>query len=645
MNIFIDVETFSSVDIKKSGVYPYTESPDFEIMLVGYAVDRGPIKTVDLTNNYPEDYELIEELLRGADTITAHNATFERLAFKKLGLTIPPENWTCTMIKAAYCGLPMSLDQAARVLNLTTQKDSAGKALIRYFCMPCNPTKANGGRTRNLPEHDPEKWEAFKSYLADDVGTCRDMFYALEPYKFTEQENYEIDQIINDRGVRLETDLIRHAVELDIVSRKALTEEARKLTGLSNPNSPTQLQSWLSDQLGENINDLKAGTVKTLLGSASGLGKRGLELRQMMSNTSVKKFTAAEKYACADGRARGLFQFYGAGRTGRWAGRGIQLQNMPRNYMPSLATARQLLLEGDTEALDFLYEDPQDVLKQLTRTMLAPKPNHKFLIADYSAIEARVLAWLAGEKWRLDVFNTHGKIYEASASKMFGVPLESVTKGSEYRQKGKISELALGYQGGVNALLSMDAEAMGLKEEELAPIVKMWRRANPAIVKYWSDIGAAAVLAMRNKGKNVKRCHVTFRYDGKVLLCFLPSGRPLIYQSPQLKPGKYGDQITYMGVDQYTRKWARLSTYGGKFTENVVQAVARDLLAFSMLNAERAGFPIVMHVHDEIVVEAEDYKANNAYENLINVITEKPDWAEGLPFAADGFIGDFYLKD
>lgn len=641
MNVFIDVETFSDVDIKKTGVYPYMESPAFEIMLVGYAVDNGPIRTFNWNNSSFRDIFL--DLCKRAENLIAHNAQFERRAFLAEGFDFP--EWTCTMVKASFCGLPMSLDQAAQVMGLPTQKDSAGKALIRYFCVPCKPSKLNGGRTRNLPEHAPEKWEAFKSYLADDVGATRDLYYALEPYKFTEQENYQIDQIINDRGVRLEAELIRHAVKLDEVSSLQLTREARKLTGLTNPNSPAQLQSWLSNRLGYKLNDLTADTVKTELKTATGEARRLLELRQMMSNTSVKKYTAAQNYTCSDGRARGLFQFYGAGRTGRWAGRGIQLQNMPRNSMQSLDVARKLLLEGDTETLEFLYADLQDVLKQLTRTMLAPKPNHKFLIADYSAIEARVLAWLAGEKWRLEVFETHGKIYEASASKMFGVPLESVTKGSEYRQKGKISELALGYQGGVNALLSMGAEAMGLKEEELAPIVKMWRRANPAIVRYWSDVEAAAIAAMRNKNKDVKRCGVTFRYDGKVLLCFLPSGRPLIYRGPQLRPGKYGDQINYMGVDQYTRKWARLSTYGGKFTENIVQAVARDLLAFSMLNAEKAGFRIVIHVHDEIVVEALSFGVEKQYEELIEVITEKPDWAKGLPFAADGFISDFYLKD
>jgi DNA polymerase len=643
MNVFIDVETFSGADIKKGGAYPYTEAPDFEIILVGYAINKGPIVVFER-----DDQQSWIDFLgtcKRAEKLIAHNATFERLAFRAHGFDVPSERWVCTMVKAAYCGLPMSLSQAGEALNLTTQKDKGGAALIRYFCIPCKPTKTNEGRTRNRPEHDPEKWEAFKDYLRDDVGTTRELFYALEPYKFTETENYIIDQKINDRGVRLELDLIKNAVELDKISSHELTVEARKLTGLTNPNSPAQLQKWINARTGGNIQDLKAETVKNLLVSASGEVKRALELRQQMSNTSVKKYAAAQNYACKDGRARGLLQFGGAGRTFRWAGRGIQLQNMPRNYMKTLSEARALLLEGDTEALVFLYEDLQDVLKQLTRTMLAPKPGHKFLIADYSAIEARVIAWLAGETWRLDVFNTHGKIYEASAALMFGVPFESVTKGSEYRQKGKIAELALGYQGGVNALLSMGAEAMGLKEEELQPIVSAWRRANPNIKKYWHDVEKAAVLAMKNPLKRVSRCGVTFQYDNKVLLCFLPSGRPLMYQSPQLRPGKFGEQIAYLGVDQYSRKWARLSTYGGKLTENIVQAVARDLLAFSMLNAERAGFEIVLHVHDEIVVEQPSENVEAKYKELLKVITKKPDWAAGLPLAADGFISDFYLKD
>jgi len=641
MNIFIDVETYSGADIKKGGAYPYTEAPDFEIMLVGYAVDRGPIKIFDFRD--AKAFGKFFTYCAKAENLIAHNATFERLAFRAHGVDFP--RWVCTMVKAAYCGLPLSLSQAGEALNLSTQKDKGGTALIRYFCIPCKPTKTNEGRTRNRPEHGPEKWQAFKDYLRDDVETTRELFYALEPYEFTETENYQIDQTINDRGVRLELELIKNAVELDRVSSHALTVEARKLTGLTNPNSPAQLQKWINARTGGNIKDLKAETVKNLLVSASGEVKRALELRQQMSNSSVKKYAAAQNYACKDGRARGLLQFGGAGRTFRWAGRGIQLQNMPRNYMKTLSAARALLLEGDTGALVFLYENLQDVLKQLTRTMLAPKPGHKFLIADYSAIEARVLAWIAGETWRLDVFNTHGKIYEASASLMFGVPFESVTKGSEYRQKGKIAELALGYQGGVNALLSMGAEAMGLKEEELKPIVSAWRRANPNIKKYWYEVEQAAILAMKNPLKRVSRCGVTFQYDKKVLLCFLPSGRPLMYQSPQLTPDKFGDQITYLGVDQYTRKWARLSTYGGKLTENIVQAVARDLLAFSMLNAERAGFEIVLHVHDEIVAEEPCEGAEAKYNKLIKTITKKPDWAEGLPLAADGFISDFYLKD
>lgn len=652
MNVFTDIETFSSVDLRKTGVYPYFESADFEILLVGYAVDRGPIIIFEWENGAA--YKVFAEVCKRAENLIAHNAAFERLGFRAAGLDLPV--WTCTMVKASFCGLPMSLDQASEVLDLATKKDSAGKALIKYFCAPCKPTKVNGGRTRNRPEHDPEKWDAFKDYLRDDVGTTRDLYYALEPYKFTEAENYRLDQEINDRGVYLEADLIRNATKLDAVSSHALTVEARKLTGLTNPNSPAQLQSWLSDRLGENITDLKAETVKSMLVSASGDVKRALEIRQENSNISVKKYHKAADYSCKDGRARGLLQFGGAGRSFRWAGRGIQLQNMPRNYMKTLGIARQLLIDGDMDTLAFLYSDLQDVLKQLTRTMLIPKPGCKFLTADYSAIEARVLAWVAGEQWRLDVFNSHGMIYEASAATMFRVSISSIVsfdanggkvEGPNYsmRAKGKVSELALGYQGGPGALLAMGAEAMGLKENELKPIVDLWRKSNPAIVRYWYAVQDAAILAMKNPKKRVTRCGVTFFYDLKVLQCFLPSGRPLIYQSPKLANGLFGEQLTYMGVDQYTRKWARLSTYGGKLTENIIQAIARDLLAFSLLSAAKAGFETVLHVHDELVVESPASTAEQDYERLIKVITKKPDWADGLPLGADGFISDFYLKD
>lgn len=643
MKLFIDIETYSDVDLKASGVYPYFESPNFEILLVGYAIDRGPIKILDLT-----DKESVDDFADFLDPINrveliAHNASFERLAFKRLGLNAP--RWSCTMVRASYCGLPLSLDEAGRALDLTEKKLSTGKALINYFTKPCKPSKANGGRTRNRPEDAPEKWQDFIEYLKADVATTRELYYALEAYPFTEQRNYEIDQTINDRGVLLDLDLVRNAVRLDNETTKRLTVEAKRITGLDNPNSPSQLKAWLSERLGEDVEKLTAATVKDLLTSAAGDVRTVLQYRQSTSNTSVKKYQKAENYACRDGRARGLFQFYGAGKTGRWAGRGIQLQNMPRNYMQTLGEARALVKAGDFEALDFLYEDPQQVLKELTRTMLIPKPGYRFLIADFSAIEARVIAWLAGEKWRLEVFNTHGKIYEASAAMMFNVPIEDVTKGSEYRQKGKIAELALGYQGGVGALKTMGGEAMGLSESEMATIVTRWRKANPAIKNYWFDIEKAAVEAMKRPRKRVRQGAVSFEYNLSALLCYLPSGRVLIYQKPKLVKGRFGDQIKHLGVDQLSRRWTWLDTYGGKLVENIVQAVARDLLAYSIATVEETGFKVVLHVHDEIVVEEPAKTAALSYPLLIDAMLQKPDWAEGLPLGADGFVTDFYQKD
>lgn len=641
MRVFIDIETYCSVDLKKSGVYPYFESPDFEILLVGYAVDDGQIMVFEY--NDLDSLGIFFSILRVADELIAHNATFERLAFRTFAPASDLPRWSCTMVKASYCGLPASLEEAGKALNLKVKKDLAGKALIRYWSMPCKPTKANGGRTRNRPEDDPEKWQAFKDYLRDDVATTRELYRVLEKYHFTEAQNYELDQKINDYGVGLDRDLIANAIELDRITTHRLSVEARKLTGLDNPKSPAQLASWLSDQTGEDIENLRKDTVKEMLAGATGDVKRALELRLQTSNTSVKKYTAAQYYTCQDGRARGLFQFYGAGRTGRWAGRGIQLQNMPRNYMKTLRTARELVRQGDFETIDFLYDDAQQVLKELTRTMLTPSPGCVFLVADFSAIEARVLAWLAGERWRLEVFETHGKIYEASAAAMFGVPLESIDKGSPYRQKGKIAELALGYQGGVGALKTMGGEAMGLSDEEMSAIVKRWRRANPAISAYWRYVEDCAKQALTNPGKRITLGRLAFLYNREALIVALPSGRPLVYQKPKIAPGNFGgDVIKYWGVDQTTRRWVQLDTYGGKLVENIVQAVARDLLAFSLLSVDKAGFKICMHVHDELVAES---KSADALDFLLAEMVKKPSWAEGLPLAADGFACDFYQKD
>jgi DNA polymerase bacteriophage-type len=647
MRIYIDLETYSDIDIKKTGVYPYVESPNFEILLVGYAIDDGPVKVLT-----PSDVAMLGDFLRlcrsGDYELIAHNATFERLALKREGWNFP--EWTCTAVRAAYCGLPSSLEEAGRAAGLPIQKDAAGKALIRYFSMPCKPTKTNGGRERNLPEHDSEKWQAFKDYLVKDVETTRELYKYLQGFEFTEQENYLIDQKINDRGVRIDADLVRNAVELDRLSTHKLTVEARKLTGLDNPNSPSQLASWLSHHTGDDITSLRKDDVKEMLASAEGDVKRALELRQMTSNTSVKKYQAAQSYLCKDGRARGLFQFYGASRTGRWAGRGIQLQNLPRNYMSTLEEARELVKQGDFETLDFLYESPQQVLKELTRTMIIPTPCNRLLIADFSAIEARALAWLAGEKWRLEVFRTHGKIYEASASAMFGVPLESIDKSSPYRQKGKIAELALGYQGGVGALKTMGGEAMGLSESEMSLIVTRWRKANPAIKRYWSGVEESAKLAVRNPNKKIpyKNLIFEFRLSGKegALVITLPSKRILVYQKASLAPSRFGGEVVkYWGVDQTTRRWVLLDTYGGKLVENIVQAVARDLLAVTIRRAVVLGIDVIAHVHDEVIAEAPESLTDKAYSKLVELMSDPPDWAKGLPLGADGFTAKFYQKD
>lgn len=646
MKVYIDLETYSDVDLKKSGVYPYFESPNFEILLVGYAVEDGPVITFEY--NDAKSFSKFFEACANAKELIAHNAAFERLAFRAKGIDFP--RWTCTAVRSAYCGYPSSLEEAGAAVGLPIQKDAAGKALIRFFSIPCAPTKTNGGRTRNRPEDDPKKWQAFKDYLVKDVETTRELYKALQPFEFTEQENYLIDQDINDRGVRIDADLVRNAVELDRITTHALTVEARKLTGLDNPNSPAQLASWLTYQTGEDINTLRKDDVKEMLVSAQGDVKRALELRQMTSNTSVKKYQAAAAYLCADGRARGLFQFYGASRTGRWAGRGIQLQNLPRNYMQTLEEARELVKAGDFETLDFLYESPQQVLKELTRTMLIPSEGNLLLIADFSAIEARVLAWLAGEKWRLEVFKTHGKIYEASAAAMFGVPLESIDKGSPYRQKGKIAELALGYQGGVGALKTMGGEAMGLSEAEMDLIVKRWRKANPAIKRYWIEVEVAAKNALLKPNTRIKYKNLAFEFrrDKKraALVITLPSGRLLVYQKASLAPSRFGGEVVkYWGVDQTTRRWVALDTYGGKLVENIVQAVARDILAVTIERAVKAGVDVIAHVHDEVIAEAPKAKAGEIYETLTQLMSEPPTWAQGLPLGADGFTAKFYQKD
>ena len=643
----IDIETYSSVDLVKSGVYPYTEAPDFEILLFAYAWDDGPVEVIDLTEveDLPED--VMNALTDPSVIKTAFNANFERTCIAKhFDIECDPAQWQCTAVHAAYLGLPGNLDGVAKCLKLEAQKDTKGKNLIKYFSVPCKPTKANGGRTRNLPHHDPEKWQQFIEYNRQDVEVERAIRKKLERYPVPEFEHrlWCLDQKIVDRGVMLDAELVEQAIKGNTAFHKQREDEAKALTGLENPNSVAQLKKWLEDEHNVNVTSLSKDNVAALIEQTENEDvKRVLRLRQEMSKTSVKKYQAMQRVRCQDGRARGLIQFYGANRTGRWAGRLVQVQNLPRNYLPDLALARELVRSGDHETLEMLYDNIPDVLSQLIRTAFIPSPGHRLIVSDFSAIEARVIAWLAGEKWRLDVFNSHGKIYEASASQMFGVPIEQITKGSDLRQRGKVAELALGYQGGVGALKQMGALDMGLTEEELPELVQTWRGANPNIVQFWYDVERAALTAVREKRKVPLHHGISFLYEAGMMRIKLPSGRHLTYVRPKIGKNKFGkDAISYEGVGDQG-KWMRLDTYGGKLVENIVQAVARDCLAVAMMRVADAGYPIVMHVHDELVVDAP-----HGFGSLTEVetIMSRPiEWAPDLPLKAEGFETDFYMKD
>ena len=650
MVVYLDLETFGTVDIKKSGAHKYTQDPQFKILLVGYAIDNGPVCLLDWQSATESQRREVFRLLEGAREIVAHNAQFERLALRAAGLDLSPAQFTCTFVRASYCGLPLGLDEAAKALGLQNQKLKSGTALINYFCTPrkttAQKTLFDSDTLRNLPEEAPEKWEEFKDYLRADVEACRELYRELWSFGFTEKENYILDQKINDRGVLIDKQLAKNAQKFNKDLAHGYTVQLRHLTGLDNPNSDAQLKAWLSDQTGEKITNLAAEAVKTMEKQAPpGPVKEALRLRMLSSNRSVKKYDAALHIAGKEDRARGLLQFYGS-RTGRWSGRGIQPQNMPRNYMNTLETARKLVKQGDFETLLFLYDDPQQVVKELLRTMIAAPFGCTFLIADFAAIEARVLAWMAGEKWRLEVFKTHGKIYEASASAMFGVPLESITKGSEYRSKGKIAELALGYQGGRGALESMGGADMGLSPQEMQDIVKKWRRANPAICSYWSEVEDAAINCIL-KGQKIEAGKCKFYTNAGRLIIELPSGRPLIYHAPEILSRPNGLHLIYQGQNQATRQWGRVGTYGGKITENIVQAVARDLLAYALQNVEAEGFKTVLHVHDEIIAEHPETgeAVEIALNKMLTAMTKLPEWATGLPLGADGFTSPFYIKD
>lgn len=641
----IDIETYSSVNLTKSGVYHYVESPDFEILLFGYSVDGGSVQVVDLAYGEKIPSEVIDALTDETVTKWAFNANFERVCLSRfLGLPtgeyLDPVSWKCSMIWAATMGLPLSLEGVGSVLKLDKQKLTEGKDLIKYFCQPCAPTKSNDQRSRNYPYHAPDKWSAFKKYNARDVETEMSIQAKLAKFPVPDSvwDEYHLDQEINDRGVALDMTLVQEAIAMDGRSRSELTTAMKSLTELDNPNSVQQMKQWLADN-GMETDTLGKKAVIELLKTAPPELADVLSLRQQLAKSSVRKYQAMQNAVCSDGRARGMFQFYGANRTGRWAGRLIQMQNLPQNHLEDLAEARALVRCGDFDALEMLYEDVPDTLSQLIRTAFVPRTGAKFIVSDFSAIEARVIAWLAGEQWRQDVFAKGGDIYCASASQMFKVPVEKHGVNGHLRQKGKIAELALGYGGSVGALKAMGALEMGLAEDELPSLVDAWRQSNPMIVRFWWDVDRAAMEAVRNKHTNETH-GIVFTCQSGMLFITLPSGRRLAYVKPHIGENKFGGScITYEGVGG-TKKWERLDSYGPKFVENIVQATARDILCYAMQTLRCC--PIVMHIHDEVVIEADTHMSLEA---VCQQMGRTPPWAKGLLLRADGYECDFYKKD
>jgi len=640
-----DLETYSSAELSLCGVYKYVEDPDFAILLFGFSINGSAVQVIDLARGESVPSEIITALTDPDVVKWAFNAQFERICLSKwLGLPpgeyLNPLSWRCSLVWSACTGLPLSLEGVGAVLKLNKQKLAEGKDLIRYFCKPCNPTAANGGRTRNLPQDAPEKWELFKAYNIRDVET--ELAIQDKLVKFPVPENiwteYHQDQEINDLGVALDMQLVQSAIRADNQSRSKLTELMQELTELDNPNSVVQMKQWLSengvetDSLGKKM---VADLLKTVPDPIGGV----LTLRQQLAKSSVRKYQAMENAVCSDDRVRGLFQFYGASRTGRFSGRLLQPQNLPKNQLTDLCEARELLRSGNYDALDMLYDSVPEVLSELIRTAFVPKPGCKFIVADFAAIEARVIAWLAGESWRLDVFASGGDIYCASASQMFKVPVEKHGENAHLRQKGKIAELALGYGGSVGALKAMGALEMGLTEDELQPLVSAWRTANPKIVQLWWDVDRAVMKAV--KEKSTEAIHgIQFSYQSAMLLIALPSGRKLVYVKPRIEKNQFGSNcVTYEGVGG-TKKWERIESYGPKFVENIVQAISRDILCFAMMNLRH--LPIVMHIHDELVIEAEP---SVSLESVCQQMAQTPPWAEGLLLRADGFECDFYQKD
>nr|DAK25121.1 MAG TPA: DNA polymerase I [Caudoviricetes sp.] len=645
--LYTDIETFSSEDIKKAGAFKYMEAPDFSILLLAYAWDDDPVRVLDLTEDGDaEDRLILQDILAGLkdpDTLkVAHNAAFERNAYRtEFGFYQPPEEWLDTMILCAMNGLPMSLDAAGAALLLPDQKIKEGAQLISYFCKPCKPTVANGGRRRNLPHHAPEKWARFKGYAGRDVEVMRTIHKRLSAYKTTDFERriWALDARINERGVMVDRELVQAAIDVDDAFRAEHTAEMQRLTGLDNPNSVAQLKDWL-EAVGVSSDSLNKATVSDLKGRVTDkTTRRVLELRQLLGKTSTKKYEAMAASAGEGDRIRGLTQYYGAGRTGRWAGRLVQLQNLPQNHLDGIGQVREMVRARDLETLELVYDSVPDVLSQLVRTALIAKPGHTFLVADYSAIEARVIAYMAGEKWRMDVFAQGGDIYCSSASQMFKVPVVKHGVNGHLRQKGKIAELACGYGGGVGALKAFGADKMGLSEEEMQDIVAQWRAASPSIPRFWRAAENAARQALNNPGRTYTLpCGVKYRQDADALRCRLPSGRILSYWAARVEDGS----IVFMGQNQTTRKWEKTETWGGKLVENIVQAYARDCLAVALLRLEETGYNVVFHVHDEVIVEAPE---GGKWQDVADVMGRPIDWAPGLLLRGDGYETKFYMKD
>lgn len=662
IHLSIDLETYSDVNLKKAGLYRYVQSHAFEILLFAYSFDGAPTQVIDMAQGEEIPMEVIHALTNPQCLKHAYNAAFEWYCLSKyMGAQLPPAQWRDTMLHGLYAGYTAGLDATGRALGIPEdkQKLTTGKALIRYFCVPCKPTKANGGRTRNYPHHDPEKWELFKTYNGQDVVAEIEIERRLSVFPVPDfvQKQWETDLLINARGVAVDMDFCEGALELGETIRAQLTDEAVQLSGLQNPNSVKQLARWLSAETGDDITTLRKETIKELLGRDNADHvQRMLEIRQELGKTSTKKYDAIEAAVCDDGRVRGLLQFYGANRTGRWAGRLVQVQNLPRTYTEPLEFARELVKGRKLDALRTVYGSPNDTLSQLIRTAFVAAPGNILIDADFSAIEARVISWLADEEWRLEVFRTHGKIYEASASQMFGVPLERIKKGNpEYslRQRGKVAELALGYQGGVPAMRQMDTGKLlaDLPDEEIKDIVDKWRNTNPKIRNLWYSFNDAAIRVIQNGGSLRVRC-CTFAREcdcirGTTCMTIsLPSGRKLYYVEPSVGENRWGGpSITYMGVND-KNKWGRIETYGGKLVENVVQAIARDCLAQAIEHLEAAGLPVVFHIHDEVVIDTAAFDTNDAMlDKVVKIMSTPIPWAEGLPLGADGWVGAFFKKD